>query len=124
MAAILKRKKEIKDDIQLLESGFEKRFSGISKGLKDTAKVKKYIVKHPFISVAAATGLGFLTGALRRKKRGGKHSSGYSESPGSGLTSLVLGELKQIAARKAVHYISDLVDRQVSSYQKKSDQEP
>lgn len=123
MAAIRKRKSALKDDIQILESGFENRVSGISRGIKDAAKVKNYVVKHPFISVAAATGLGIIAGTLQNKKRKGKKYRDREDSPSSGLTSLLFGELKHIAARKAAHYFSDFIDQQISSYQNKSDKD-
>lgn len=121
MKLIRSRKQELEGDIELLERGFENRFSRVSKKFNNTVQLKKFIKKSPFIAVAAATGLGLIVGLTKKKKKV-KSNDDYIESPDSGITSLIYGELKRVAARKAVHYISDLVDRKVSSYQDDSEE--
>lgn len=119
MKLIRSRKQQLEGDIELLEKGFENRISRVGKKFNNTVKLKKFIKKNPLIAVSAATGLGLLVGLIKKKKRA-KRSEDIIESPDSGLNSLIFSELKRVAARKAVHFISDIVDRQVSSYQDKS----
>jgi hypothetical protein len=108
------RKETLKQEIHEIERGFGSRISGVKKGFDNTVRIKSNVQKSPLKSVAIAAGAGFLVGMLRRKKKI-VHSG---RIPGNTLTSILVRELKQIAAQKAMFYLSEFVDQQISSFQK------
>tara|TARA_R100001143_G_C3361367_1_gene137169 strand:- start:115671 stop:116033 length:363 start_codon:yes stop_codon:yes gene_type:complete len=115
MADIKFRKKKLKDDIDMLESGFINRAEKVQSYIPITINPSDSIRKHPFRSVGIAIASGLALGLLSKKKRSrkDKYGTNYVTNDQSGFTSLLMYELKRLAANKAVSYVSDLIDQRV-----------
>ena len=116
MKEIQARKKDLKREISNLENGFQSRITGIKRGVDGIERAKNFIQRKPITSVVISTGIGIATGLLRRKKKVVVNQSVATDS----ITSFIIRELKQVAARKAMLYFSDFIDQQISSLQEKS----
>lgn len=113
MADIKFRKKKLKDDIDMLESGFKNRAEKVQSYIPITINPSDSIRKHPFRSVGIAIASGLAMGLISKKKRSRseKDETNYNTNDQSGFTSLLIYELKRLAANRAVSYISDLIDQ-------------
>lgn len=114
MAEVKERKRKLEEEIRLLEVGFEKRFSNVKESVTTAANPVKYVKKNPIKSVAVAATAGFTLGLLKRSRK----TRGYSKvksNPGSGLSSILMNELKHMAVHKAMNYLSDVVDQSLAS---------
>ena len=120
MSEITAHKEELKEEIRNLESGFELRVKKTKERVMGTLKPVKQIKKNPFIAVGAAVGIGLLIGLMGRSKKRSYHSAPQAVPPKDGISSLLLSELKHLAARKATLYLSDLIDQKISSFKRDS----
>lgn len=113
MADIKFRKKKLKDDIDLLESGFENRAEKVKSMIPATINPSDSIRKHPFRAMGIAIAGGLVIGLSSRKKRSKSKDEGsaYNSGIDNKFTSLLMYELKRLAANRAVSYISDLMDQ-------------
>lgn len=113
MAEIKFRKKKLKDDIDLLESGFKNRVEKVQSYIPVTINPAESIRKHPFRAMGVAIASGLVIGLSSKKKRSRpeKEGSNMSSNNDSGFTSLLMYELKRLAANRAVSYISDFIDQ-------------
>jgi ElaB/YqjD/DUF883 family membrane-anchored ribosome-binding protein len=114
------KKKKLDMEIKLLEKGFAGRAEKAKAKIDAISNPAAYIRKHPFRTVAIAAGAGLVTGLLKPKRRqpAGQAPAGRSH----GITSVFLEELRHLAVRKAMLYLSDLIDQQMADFQKnKSD---
>ena len=122
MEKITAHKEELKQDIRKIEGDFKGRISNVKGTITEILHPTEQIKKYPFKAVGAALGVGLIVGLLRRSKRKRRKTDSqdlyHPAPPSSGFTSLLLNELKHLAARKAIHYMSDLIDEQVSSLKK------
>lgn len=125
MRDVRERKQKLEQEIELLEGGFHRRLSGLKGGMDELKEPTRYIKESPVKSVAMAAGIGFAIGLLKKKR---KHSSGSGKGttePESrrspGITSFIVEELQHLAAQKAMMYLSELIDRQISGLKKRSD---
>jgi len=114
MADIRLRKKKLKDDLDLLENSFENRITNIRKNILGVFQPVDYIKKNPFKSLGTAVILGITLGVTGRKK-GENTEGGVSDSTKLIFSTLLLDEIKRIAARRAASYISDLIDQNLTS---------
>lgn len=113
MADIRKRKKNLEDDLELLEGNIENRISGVRKKVLGTLQPIEVIKRNPIKSVGTSIILGFAIGMLGHEKSTGEHevSNPHKEK----LTSLLFSEIKRVAARKAASYLSEFIDERMSS---------
>jgi len=121
MEKITAHKEELKQDIRKIEGDFKGRISNVKGTITEILHPTEQIKKYPFKAVGVALGVGLVCGLLKsskKKRRRESQESYHPTPPGSGFTSLLLNELKHLAARKAIHYMSDLIDEQVSSLKK------
>ena len=127
MDQVRDRKKKLEQELQILEGDFQRRISSLKGGMDELKEPVDYIKRHPIKSVAVAAGLGFVTGLLKRKRRGRIAASDGEESvstrSSSGLTSYIVDELQHLAAQKAITYLSEIIDRQLSGIKKGPDTE-
>lgn len=117
MVEIKFRKKKLKDDLDKLESGFKDRANKIRSIIPDQINPIDSIRKHPFRSLGIAVATGLVLGlSSRKKKRSENGNEIHSKNPSanSGFSSLLLDELKRLAAHRAASYISDLIDQRVN----------
>ncbi|MDZ7757139.1 DUF883 C-terminal domain-containing protein [Rhodohalobacter sp.] len=115
MAEVKERKKKLEKEIQVLESGFEARISNLTKGVGIATNPKKYVKNNPLKSVAIAAAAGFTLGILKRsRKKSRDYSPEKKSNPRSGISSILMNELKHMAVQKAMYYISELVDQQIA----------
>jgi ElaB/YqjD/DUF883 family membrane-anchored ribosome-binding protein len=113
------RKKKLDTEIKLLEQGFSNKASGLKEKLELLSNPAGYVKKHPFKSVAWAAGAGLLVGMLKPKRKRGSSSTNTSPGRSYSITSVFLEELRHLAVRKAMHYLSDLIDQQMDDFKKK-----
>jgi hypothetical protein len=122
MASISAHKEELKQDIRKIEGDFKGRISNVKGTITEILHPAEQIKKYPFKAVGVALGVGLVYGLLKsskKKRRRRENQESYHPAPpNSGFTSLLFDELKHLAARKAMHYMSDLIDQQVSSLKK------
>lgn len=123
MAEVRDRKEKLKQEVKLLESGFEHRITSFKRNINEIRKPAQTIKKSPLKSVAIAAGAGFMVGLLKRKKRPGNKEDGMLSGRSSGLTNFIINELQHLAAQKAIFYLSDLIDRQIPVLKKRPDSE-
>lgn|GEM_PF-720822 len=104
------RKEKLKRELDQIEEKYSSKITRAKNTVNRTLKPVKTIKESPFKAVGIAVIVGVLAGMTGRKK-----SSAQSDSGGSGLgfSSLLMGELKRLAARKAMVYVSDIVDQEV-----------
>lgn len=121
MKQLEERKEKLDMEIKLLEQGFSDKASGLRDKLNLLADPAAYVKKHPFKSVAWAAGAGIVAGLLKpgrkRKRASGTADGGAGKS--YGITSIFLEELRHLAVRKAMIYLSELIDQQMADYRKK-----
>lgn len=116
MAEIKFRKKKLKDDIDKLESGFKNRAEKVRSMIPGNINPVGSIRKHPFRALGIAIASGLVIGLSSKKKRfrSEKEGSISSSNNDSGFTSLLMYEIKRLAAHRAVSYISDLIDQRTA----------
>jgi len=104
------RKEKLKRELDLIEDKYSGKISRAKNTVNRTLKPIKAIKENPLKAVGIAVVVGVLAGMSGRKK-----SSKYSNTggAGTGFSSLLMGELKRLAARKAMVYVSDIVDQEV-----------
>lgn len=113
MADIRKRKKNLEDDLELLEGNIENRISGVRKKVLGTLQPIKVIKRNPIKSVGTSILIGFAIGIL-----GDGESSDEDEVSNphkEKLTNLLFKEIKRVAARKAASYLSEFIDERMSN---------
>ncbi len=115
MQEIRLRKAKLKDDLDLLESGFENRISRINALMPGNLNPVKTIQKHPFKSVGIAVLFGTVAGMMTGSKSKNRGTEKDSTSTADGFASLVFGELKRVAAYRAASYISDMLENKMAS---------
>jgi len=117
MADFRKRKIRLQDDLELLEGSFENRFKKARKSLLGSFKPVESIKNRPLQAVAISVAAGVVLGLSSKKKRKKRADTGnYSENSTSGsvgFTSLLLDEVKRIAAQRAASYISEMMDKKL-----------
>ena len=127
MDQVRERKQKLEQELHILEDDFQRRISSLKGGMDELKEPVDYIRRHPMKSVAAAAGIGFVAGLLKKKRKGQSqvtNGEGSRESrSSSGLTSYIMDELQHLAAQKAITYLSELIDRQLSGMKKESDSE-
>lgn len=122
MAGIHLRKQQLRDDLDLLEEGFEERIKNVRTQIMDTVDMIAPIKEKPLKAVGIAVAAGLIFGLSRRKKRKIKPDaqehyeipgSSHSDIPTFGFRHLLMDEIKRIAARRTAYYISDLMDKRM-----------
>lgn len=117
MADFRKRKIRLQDDLELLEGSFENRYTKAKKSLLGSFKPVETIKKRPLQAVALSVAAGVVLGLSSKKKRKKRsRSENYSDSSSSrsvGFTSLLIDEVKRIAAQRAASYISEMMDKKL-----------
>lgn len=111
------RKQKLQQEIDLIEEKYSSKATKVSKGIQNTLKPIQTIRDNPLKSLGISIAIGVVLGLSGRSKRTSSKSrsdSGDSSGKGdSGFSSLLMNELKRMAAKRAMMYISDIVDRKV-----------
>lgn len=111
------RKQKLQQEIDLIEDKYTRKAKNISGGVQNTLKPLQTIRDNPFKSLGISVAVGILIGASGRRKSENRsdNESGatITTSKNDGFTSLLMSELKRMAAKRAMMYISDLVDKKV-----------
>ena len=111
------RKQKLQQEIDLIEDKYTRKAKKISGGVQNTLKPLQTIRDNPFKSLGISVAVGILIGASGRRKseKRSDNESGatVTTSKNDGFTSLLMSELKRMAAKRAMMYISDLVDKKV-----------
>lgn len=118
MAAFKSRKKQLQSELEFLESGFRDRYSKAKINAFGSIDPVKKIRSNPLKAIGAAVLVGLAAGIAvpkRKSKKKSENSGASAPSGGLGFSSLLLDEVKRIAAKKAAHYVSDMVDKKIKS---------
>jgi ElaB/YqjD/DUF883 family membrane-anchored ribosome-binding protein len=123
LASIRQRKKELQEEIDRIETTYSQKVSKLEGGIQNTLKPLRNIRRRPFTYVGLSIAVGFLAGYAGRKKRVrppavNQNETEQSTSPvknkkSNGFTSMLLREIKRMAARRAMVYITDVVDKKI-----------
>lgn len=105
------RKRRIETELNQIHNNLDDSVNKMKDSVLSVLIPAEKIRKNPFksIGIAFVTGLVFGLPKLRKKTGSRSHEQYSTKSPG--LTSLVLDEFKRIAARRAVQYVMDAVDK-------------
>lgn len=115
MAEVKLRKQKLQDDLDLLEKGFQSRVSRVRSGIPDSLSPVSCIRKKPFTAIGLALIAGMAAGLVPGKKRASGGTSGSVNPAGSsGFSSILISELKRIAARRTADYLSELLEQKLS----------
>jgi len=111
------RKQKLQQEIDLIEQKYSNKATKVSQGIQNTLKPIQTIRNNPLRSLGISIAIGVVLGLSGRSKRtSSKSQSDDGERSGngdSGFSSLLMNELKRMAAKRAMMYISDIVDRKV-----------
>lgn len=128
MAGIHLKKQQLRDDLELLEGNFEDRIKNVRYKFLKSVNLAVPIKENPVKAVGIAIAAGLIYGISRPKKRKKRSiqddpdrvvydDPGSTDIPTLGFRTLMMDEIKRIAARRAAHYISELMDKNIKSNQ-------
>lgn len=112
------RKQKLQQEIDLIEEKYSGKATKVSRGIQNTLKPIQKIRDNPLKSLGISIAIGVVLGLSGRSRRPSSksHTSDNGNGSGkgdSGFSSLLMSELKRMAAKRAMMYISDIVDRKV-----------
>lgn len=109
------RKEELQDEIDQIENKYTQKVTKYKRRIHNTLKPVKTIRDKPIKALGVSIALGFIIGITGRNKSKSDPVPVVNNSVGSdpGFTSMLMNELKRMAARRAMIYITDLVDHKV-----------
>lgn len=107
------RKEELQDEIDQIENKYTQKVTKIKRRIQNTLKPVKTIRDKPIKALGVSIALGFIIGISGRKKSKADPVVNNSVASDPGFTSMLMNELKRVAARRAMIYITDLVDHKV-----------
>jgi len=113
---IKRRKEELQAEIDRIEDNYISKASEIERKVKGVLRPVYNIRKKPFTTVGVSIVVGFAIGYLRKKKSGKPQKSTSSDQNGQsdfGFTTLLMAELKRMAAQRAMMYVSEVIDQRV-----------
>ena len=120
MKQINDRKRELENEINRVEEKYSSRAETLQKSVESALKPVQKIRDKPFTAVGISIVIGFLAGSAGRKKRTKKAikdtDTTYNDTGsgrGRGFTSVLTTELKRLAARKAMVFITEWVDQKL-----------
>lgn len=117
------RKERLKNELSFIEKKYAAKIGGVKKAVDSSLKPAQTIRRNPIKAVGYAVLVGFAVG-LVKNSRSSKQKNNKDNHNGEsriGFTSLLADELKRLAARKAMVFISDMVDNEVIPRLKSSD---
>lgn len=119
------RKERLKNELEIIERKYAAKIGGVKRAVDGSLKPAEKIRRNPLKAVGYAVLVGFAVGLVKNsrssKKRKKKNKDNHSGESRIGLTSLLVDEMKRLAARKAMVLVSDLVDDKVIPRIKSSD---
>lgn len=117
MAELRERKTKLERDILGLEHRFQKRSNRIQKTVKGAVQPLSYIRKNPVKAVCISVLAGFALGTLGRRgsSKPSRSPKKNRHSSNSTFSSMLLNELKHVAAQKAMKFTSDYIEHKIAS---------
>lgn len=109
MTDLQARKKKLKQELENIKASVGSSASEVKDDVISSILPVERIKKQPFKAVGIAVVAGFILGLPRLR---GKRVKG-GEVKSYGFSSMLIDELKRMAARKAMIYITELVDDEV-----------
>lgn len=107
------RKKALEEEIQRIEKKYAEKSKRVKKCAKSAIKPVQRIKENPFTSVGLAVLAGFIVGLPGRRRKSSSDSSNK-------FSSMVATELKRLAARRTIDFVSEFVDNElIPRFQKK-----
>ncbi len=112
------RKQKLQDEISFIEEKYSRKATRLSSGIQNTLKPIQTIRDNPLKSLGISIAVGVVIGLSGRRRKSSKSSSqtdsgNQSVGGDSGFSSMLMSELKRMAAKRAMMYISDIIDRKV-----------
>lgn len=125
------RKERLKNELEAIETKYAAKIGGVKRMVNGSLKPAQNIRRNPLKSVGYAVLVGFAVGLVRtkrsskkkKKKRKQKLQQDHNSESTVGFTSLLMSELKRLAARKAMVFVSEMVDKEVIPRLTSSDKE-
>ncbi|MEX2602124.1 MAG: hypothetical protein WD355_10775 [Balneolaceae bacterium] len=118
MQKLEQRKRLLEAELNQIESGLNDSIHETKESVIEALIPRKAIRKSPIKAVAISVLAGFVIGLPKRRKRStGKRieSKGKTSVRSPGVATLILDELKRIAARRAVQFMVDTFDEKIGS---------
>jgi len=112
------RKERLKNENEAIETKYAAKIGGLKKMVNSSLKPAQNIRRNPIKSIGYAVLIGFAVGLVRKKSSSKKSKKREIEAESSDnqklrFTSLLMDELKRLAARKAMVFVSDMVDKEI-----------
>lgn len=110
------RKERLKNELEAIETKYAAKIGGVKRMVDGSLKPAQKIRRNPLKSVGYAVLIGIAVGLLRSKDSSKKENQDKSIESGEskvGFRSLLMDEMKRLAARKAMVLVSDMVDKEV-----------
>lgn len=100
------KKQELEAELEQIQDELDDSIDQVRHNVSDSLDPKSFIRKHPLPVVGGAVFLGFLVGH-RDKQEGSLSSSSSSDGK---FTNTLLYELKRLAMRKALSFVTDFAE--------------
>ncbi|GAA5521200.1 hypothetical protein Asal01_01135 [Fodinibius salicampi] len=102
------KKQELEAELEQIQDELDDSIDQVRHDVSDSLDPKSFIRKHPLPVVGGAVFLGFLIGHRERQEESVSLSS--SSSSDGKFTSTLLYELKRLAMRKALSFVTDFAE--------------
>ncbi len=109
------RKERLQNELEAIETKYAAKIGGVKRMVNGSLKPAQKIRRNPLKAVGYAVLVGFAVGLVRKKRSSKKNKQQQVQNGEStiGFTSLLMSELKRLAARKAMLFVSEMVDKEV-----------
>lgn len=104
-----KKKKELEDELQNIQDELDDSIDRVRSDVSDKLDPKSFIRKHPLPVLGGALFIGFLIGHDDKHPSANMRSS--SSSSDGKFTSTLMYELKRLATKKALSFVSDFMEK-------------
>lgn len=120
------RKERLKNELEAIETKYAAKIGGVKRMVNGSLKPAQKIRRNPLKSVGYAVLLGLAVGLVRSKGSSKKKDQDKNSQSGDTkvyFRSMLMNELKRLAARKAMVLVSEMVDKEVIPRIKSPDKE-
>lgn len=110
------RKERLKSELEAIETKYAAKIGGVKRMVNGSLKPAQKIRRNPLKAVGYAVLVGVAIGLVRSKGSSKKKKQEKSSQSGDSkvrFRSMLMDELKRLAARKAMVIVSEMVDKEV-----------
>lgn len=105
------KKRELEEELNDIQNELDDSIDQVRNEVSDKLDPKSFIRKHPLPVVGGAVLVGFLLGHEDEGHAKYKNTSGSSSSSDNKFTSTILYELKRLATKKALSFVTDFMEK-------------